>query len=418
MHLHREILSLPIFETAPQGYLKLLSLHIKSNFCAPGEYMVHKGDALNNIYLVCNGSMEVLQKDMVVAILGKGDLVGCDIPSTLTIESVIKSSSDVKALTYCDLKCIHVPGLLEVLKLYPEFAETFCTEIVHDLTFNLREGYETDSEGVLHGAHSLTLPSISEDDENNEEDDDNEDGNHGDHSDDSDSPPPSPPPPPPINSSNNFNTQDIWDSKFGMKNKGFGDGVPLLNTHYRRNPSRANQNKSMRKDCSVDTIDIKDQIESTQNSVTKLDSQISKLSKDVFKLSSEMRTTMNLVQKFCQINLAPNRIANNLQVKSSQSLEAIHTFPNRPIGQFIDPTNSNYTKYLIHSAVSSSNASQFPPFYDPNNYIANSNILTINPSEKNTSGTQTEKFLLDDLLCKWVNTDSGSPPPNSGYSSR
>ena len=136
--------------------------------------MVHKGDALNNIYLVCNGSMEVLQKDMVVAILGKGDLVGCDIPSTLTIESVIKSSSDVKALTYCDLKCIHVPGLLEVLKLYPEFAETFCTEIVHDLTFNLREGYETDSEGVLHGAHSLTLPSISEDDENNEEDDDND----------------------------------------------------------------------------------------------------------------------------------------------------------------------------------------------------------------------------------------------------
>lgn len=54
-----------------QGCLKLLSLHIKTNFCAPGEYLIHKGDALNYIYYLCNGSMEVIKDDMVVAILGK-----------------------------------------------------------------------------------------------------------------------------------------------------------------------------------------------------------------------------------------------------------------------------------------------------------------------------------------------------------
>lgn len=54
-----------------QGCLKLLSLHIKTNFCAPGEYLIHKGDALNNIYYLCNGSMEVIKDDMVVAILGE-----------------------------------------------------------------------------------------------------------------------------------------------------------------------------------------------------------------------------------------------------------------------------------------------------------------------------------------------------------
>lgn len=70
LHLHREILSLPIFEAASQGCLKLLSLHIRNNFCAPGEYLVHKGDALTYIYYICNGSMEVVQNDMVVAILG------------------------------------------------------------------------------------------------------------------------------------------------------------------------------------------------------------------------------------------------------------------------------------------------------------------------------------------------------------
>lgn len=50
----------------------------------------------------------------------------------------------MKAITYCDLKSIQISGLLEVLRLYPEFAETFCNEIIHDLTFNLREGFDSD----------------------------------------------------------------------------------------------------------------------------------------------------------------------------------------------------------------------------------------------------------------------------------
>lgn len=73
---------------------------------------------------------------------------------------VVKSSSDVKAcsffrkkiyilmnfffeqaLTYCDLKCIHLGGLVDVLRLYPEYQTEFANDIQHDLTFNMREGY-------------------------------------------------------------------------------------------------------------------------------------------------------------------------------------------------------------------------------------------------------------------------------------
>lgn len=180
MHLHREILQLPIFEAASQGCLKLLSLHIKTTFCAPGEFLIHKGDALNYIYYICNGSMEVMQNSMVVAILGKGDLVGCDISAHLANQSnnaqnassnpdvLVKSSSDVKALTYCDLKCIHIGGLVDVLRLYPEYQTEFANDIQHDLTFNMREGYEVEQESDINGP-SLALPSISEDDENQSE---------------------------------------------------------------------------------------------------------------------------------------------------------------------------------------------------------------------------------------------------------
>jgi len=74
-----------------------------------------------------------------------------------------------KALTYCDLKCIHISGLIEVLRLYPEYQQEFANDIQHDLTYNLREGYEAETESENNG-HCLALPSISEDDENQAED--------------------------------------------------------------------------------------------------------------------------------------------------------------------------------------------------------------------------------------------------------
>lgn len=72
--------------------------------------------------------------------------------------------SPTQALTYCDLKCIHIWGLIEVLRLYPEFQQEFANDIQHDLTYNLREGYEAEAESENNG-HCLALPSISEDDE-------------------------------------------------------------------------------------------------------------------------------------------------------------------------------------------------------------------------------------------------------------
>jgi len=70
MHLHREVLALPIFSQASQGCLKAIAMQIKPMFCAPGEYVTHKADAINCIYFVCNGSLEILKDGMVVAILG------------------------------------------------------------------------------------------------------------------------------------------------------------------------------------------------------------------------------------------------------------------------------------------------------------------------------------------------------------
>lgn len=70
MHLNKEILELSLFSSASRGCLRSLSLHIKMSFCAPGEYLLRQGDALQAIFFVCSGSMEVLKDGMVLAILG------------------------------------------------------------------------------------------------------------------------------------------------------------------------------------------------------------------------------------------------------------------------------------------------------------------------------------------------------------
>nr|XP_015831382.2 potassium voltage-gated channel subfamily H member 4a [Nothobranchius furzeri] len=141
MHLNKDILQLPVFERASRGCLRSLSLLIKTSFCAPGEYLIRHGDALHANYFVCSGSLEVLKDGMVQAILGKGDLIGADLPEQ---EQVIKTNADVKALTYCDLQHISVKALREVLRLYPEYGSRFSSDIHHNLTYNLREGSEAD----------------------------------------------------------------------------------------------------------------------------------------------------------------------------------------------------------------------------------------------------------------------------------
>ncbi|KAM9829096.1 voltage-gated delayed rectifier potassium channel KCNH8-like isoform 7-T8 [Syngnathus typhle] len=141
MHLNKELLQLPLFESASRGCLRSLSLIIKTSFCAPGEFLIRQGDALQAIYFVCSGSMEVLKDNTVLAILGRGDLIGSD---CLTQEEVIKTNACVKALTYCDLQYISLKGLREVLGLYPDYAQKFLTEIQHDLTYNLREGHSAE----------------------------------------------------------------------------------------------------------------------------------------------------------------------------------------------------------------------------------------------------------------------------------
>nr|VZH98616.1 unnamed protein product [Spirometra erinaceieuropaei] len=148
LHINREILSLPIFKSASIGCQMSIAQLIGTRFSTPGEFLVHRGDAIRYLHFVCSGSLEILDEDgSVVALLGKGDLFGTDIDDRPLIGL---SAFDVKALTYCELQFIVLDHtLFDVLNLYPAYLVEFASALHDELSFNIKEGFDPLSrEGV------------------------------------------------------------------------------------------------------------------------------------------------------------------------------------------------------------------------------------------------------------------------------
>nr|XP_006821079.1 PREDICTED: potassium voltage-gated channel subfamily H member 2-like [Saccoglossus kowalevskii] len=135
LHLNRNLLNnCPAFKGASPGCLRALSMKFKTTHAPPGDTLVHRGDVLTALYFISRGSIEILKDDLVMAILGKDDVFG---ERFCIYETVGKSKCNVRALTYCDLHKILRDDLLEVLDMYPEFAEHFTKNL--EITFDLRD---------------------------------------------------------------------------------------------------------------------------------------------------------------------------------------------------------------------------------------------------------------------------------------
>ena len=135
LHLNRSLLtSDDAFKGASQGCLRTLSMRFKTTHAPPGDTLVHRGDLLNALFFVSRGSIEILEGDLVMSILGKGDIFG---EAMHKYKMMGKSKATVRALTYCDLHKIMRDDLLDVLDMYPEFKSSFYRNL--QITYCLRD---------------------------------------------------------------------------------------------------------------------------------------------------------------------------------------------------------------------------------------------------------------------------------------
>ena len=134
VHLNRKVFNEhPAFRLASDGCLRALAMHFSMTHSAPGDLLYHTGESIDNLCFIVSGSLEVIQDDEVVAILGKGDVFGDNFWKDVEVG---QAAANVRALTYCDLHQVNREKLLEVLDFYKAFTQSFSRNLV--LTYNLR----------------------------------------------------------------------------------------------------------------------------------------------------------------------------------------------------------------------------------------------------------------------------------------
>nr|XP_057912871.1 potassium voltage-gated channel subfamily H member 5-like [Doryrhamphus excisus] len=135
VHLNRQVFNdHPAFRLASDGCLRSLAVEFQTTHCAPGDLIFHIGESVDTLCFVVSGSLEVIQDDEVIAILGKGDVFG----DVFWKESTMaRACANVRALTYCDLHVIRRDALMRVLEFYTAFANSFARNLI--LTCNLRK---------------------------------------------------------------------------------------------------------------------------------------------------------------------------------------------------------------------------------------------------------------------------------------
>ncbi|XP_031746086.1 potassium voltage-gated channel subfamily H member 5 isoform X4 [Xenopus tropicalis] len=135
VHLNRKVFNEhPAFRLASDGCLRSLAVEFQTIHCAPGDLIYHAGESVDALCFVVSGSLEVIQDEEVVAILGKGDVFGDVFWKETTLAH---ACANVRALTYCDLHIIKREALLKVLDFYTAFANSFSRNLT--LTCNLRK---------------------------------------------------------------------------------------------------------------------------------------------------------------------------------------------------------------------------------------------------------------------------------------
>ncbi|XP_067115235.1 potassium voltage-gated channel subfamily H member 1b [Osmerus mordax] len=135
VHLNRKVFKEhPAFRLASDGCLRALAMEFQTIHSAPGDLIYHAGESVDSLCFVVSGSLEVIQDDEVVAILGKGDVFGDIFWKEVTLA---QACANVRALTYCDLHVIKRDALQKVLEFYTAFSNHFSRNLL--LTYNLRK---------------------------------------------------------------------------------------------------------------------------------------------------------------------------------------------------------------------------------------------------------------------------------------
>lgn len=98
VHLHKQILMTePSFKDLSETSARHIASKMERIHIAPGDLLIDRGEEIKHIYFVVSGSLEVLQRQQIVALLG----MYCTIRNQVIVESRCLGRCQQKLLSYC-----------------------------------------------------------------------------------------------------------------------------------------------------------------------------------------------------------------------------------------------------------------------------------------------------------------------------
>ncbi|MCB1169093.1 MAG: ion transporter [Leptospiraceae bacterium] len=121
LSLNKDILErMPILKGAPPGLVREIVLNLTPQVFTPGDTIFHYGDPGREMYMISQGTVEVLGKSREhIATLADGQFFG-----EVALLFHAPRNATVKAIDYCDIYSLDRQTFEEILNRYPQFAES------------------------------------------------------------------------------------------------------------------------------------------------------------------------------------------------------------------------------------------------------------------------------------------------------
>ncbi len=109
----------PLFEGGEPLLLSAVIMALQSHTAAAGETVIKAGDMAGEMYVICRGEVEVIDRaGKVVSTLADGDCFG-----EVGLLMATPRTATVRARTHCDLFVLTKSDFRRILQDYPHFAE-------------------------------------------------------------------------------------------------------------------------------------------------------------------------------------------------------------------------------------------------------------------------------------------------------
>jgi glucose-6-phosphate 1-dehydrogenase len=139
--VNRDVLvKVPLFETCNAVFLHSLSLMLKPDVFAPGDYIIRKGDTGSEMFFIVRGEVEALTDgDKVVGTLREGDFFG-----EIALLLSQPRTASIRAKTHCDLYVLDKKSLNRVLRDHPQIANSILeiSRTRYQLTLAAEEAFD------------------------------------------------------------------------------------------------------------------------------------------------------------------------------------------------------------------------------------------------------------------------------------